>query len=247
MKYELDTIPVWDTYKADPECPLCELEQRAEQKYIDFFLGNSVMVPEIRVEVNATGFCPHHYTALMNARQNRHGLGLITHTHLLEQNQDLVGRFKKLQETGAERGHRGKKGSLEKQANSLMEKLTTLENSCMICTRINYTLSRYAFTILYLWKKDQEFAETYSGSRGFCIHHLSIIMRMAKEKLPEKHYRSWLTQTMTLEMERFSILEKELLWFTQKFDHQNDDKPWGTSLDALHRVIQKLTGKIQKQ
>ena len=39
-------------------------------------------------------------------------------------------------------------------------------------------------------------------------------------------------------------LEGEVQWYTQKFDYQNDGKPWGTSKDALQRVLQKLSGLV---
>jgi hypothetical protein len=32
MKYELETIPVWDAYQSDSECPLCLLMKKAEEE-----------------------------------------------------------------------------------------------------------------------------------------------------------------------------------------------------------------------
>ena len=37
-------------------------------------------------------------------------------------------------------------------------------------------------------------------------------------------------------------IEKELDWFTLKFDYRNTDKPWGNSRDAVERSINKLMG-----
>ena len=42
MKYHLDTIPVWDAYHEEGECPLCILEDKSEKSYVDSFLGGSV-------------------------------------------------------------------------------------------------------------------------------------------------------------------------------------------------------------
>ena len=83
MKYELETIPVWDAYRADSECPLCLLLRRAEAEFVRFYVGHSVMVPEMRVQVNDAGFCRAHFPMLL-AGGNRLGLALITHTHLGE-------------------------------------------------------------------------------------------------------------------------------------------------------------------
>ena len=64
MKYHIDTIPVWDAYKAADECSLCVLEYQSERAYIDFFLSGSVMEPDTRIEVNKFGFCPSHIKLL---------------------------------------------------------------------------------------------------------------------------------------------------------------------------------------
>ena len=60
MKYHIDTIPVWDAYKADCECPMCLIRRKCELDFIDSFLGGSVMEPDTRIEVNAKGFCQEH-------------------------------------------------------------------------------------------------------------------------------------------------------------------------------------------
>ena len=70
MKYHLDTIPVWDAYHEESECPFCILKDNSEKAYVDSFLGGSVMEPDTRIEVNDTGFCPHHNELLYQA-QNR--------------------------------------------------------------------------------------------------------------------------------------------------------------------------------
>lgn len=64
MKYRLETIPVWDACTAPSECPLCVLARPAGQDYPVFFLGGSVMEPEIRLPVNRTGFCPRRLARL---------------------------------------------------------------------------------------------------------------------------------------------------------------------------------------
>jgi hypothetical protein len=238
MKYKIETIPVWDAFGAESECPFCLLEKEAEERYLGFFLGNSVMVPEMRIEVNSTGFCRTHYPMLFATRKNRHSLGLLTHTRLSES----VGREKKLLWSllGITGKNRGKKALAE--AAAFLHKET---EQCMICSRMEETLKRYIFTALYLWKKDEEgFRNTYAASKGFCRHHLASLLGMAGEALPAALLREWLEATIAVENESRRRLESELLWYTQKFDYQNSEKPWGSSKDALERAIQKLTGKI---
>jgi len=235
MKYELETIPIWDTYELNSECPLCILEEKAEERYIEFFLGNSVMVPEMRVEVNKTGFCPAHNKKLFESEKNRHGLGLVSHTHLKELMAKIEKKAKPLQ-----------KGPVAKQVNAYLDELESWEQKCMICDRLDYTMKRYAFTIVYLWNKKDDFNRKFGESRGFCLHHLPVVFRMASDMLRGRKYEAFVEQTVSLQHSSLDRLEGELLWYTQKFDYQNDGKPWGTSKDALQRVIQKLSGLMMR-
>ena len=39
----LDTIPIWDAYKLNTECPICALEEACDQQFIDVALGGAMM------------------------------------------------------------------------------------------------------------------------------------------------------------------------------------------------------------
>jgi hypothetical protein len=239
-KYELETIPIWDAYDQGSECPLCLLEEQAEQRYVEFYLGNSVMVPEMRVEVNKAGFCRDHFGKLWNTAQNRHPLSLITHTHL----KDLISHLSAHLEHLAGRGVSLKKlsGRIEALTNHLDRRLSR----CLICEKLEYTLERYVFTIVYLWKTKEEFRTAFRESRGVCLHHLPLLIAMASEELHGRSLEEFFVELVELEEKSLERIEGELLWYTQKFDYQNNEKPWGTSKDALHRALQKITGKVYR-
>jgi hypothetical protein len=228
MKYELETIPVWDAYKAETECPLCFLEQKIEKNNIQFFLGGSVMEPDIRGKVNDLGFCQVHFHKLFEAG-NKLGLALMAHTHLLS----LIKTMK-----------RPEKYSHPKTRHEYCLFLKSKKNDCVLCQKLEKTLKRYTFTIVYLWKKDEEFKKTFNTSKGFCLPHFADCSEMADEVLSPKKRERFIGDLYSLQKEHLLRLEEEILWFTQKFDYKNKDKPWKTSKDALQRTIQKLTGKI---
>ena len=245
MKYKLETIPVWDAFKEDTECPICFLSEKAEERYLKFYLGSSVMNPETRVEVNKTGFCPHHYSGLLQIRSN-HALGLMTHTHL-EKRMEFLKKYLSSIKTEASKIS-GKSIALKSKKlgsaiKSLEKHLIEHEESCMICTRIAYTIQRYTFTIIHLWKTDGEFRDFFQKSNGFCFHHLPEVLKMAEEVLSPGKLGEFIEELIPIMEKNNERLEKEILWFTQKFDSQNFEKPWGTSEDAHYRTIQKLTGR----
>jgi len=247
MKYHIDTIPVWDALRQEGECLLCNLESTAEKSYVESFLGASVMEPDIRLEVNEKGFCPHHFTMLYSS-QNMLGLALMAHTYLQEMEKKFEQISKRLLNDISKSYSAPKPLLFSKgKANCIAEFTQTInqQNSdCVICDRMKNTLNRYAYTALHLWNTDAEFKAILMSSRGFCLPHLSNTIEIAKETLSHKKLEQWIKDIMPLTVNSLNLLEEELYWFTQKFDYRNQDKPWGNSKDALPRVLQKLTGRF---
>lgn len=234
MKYELETIPIWDAYKTNPLCPLCVLEKKAEGSYVKFFLGSSVMNPETRIQVNDTGFCKKHLTMLHDSGENRHGLGLLAKTHLHE----LLNQIKIKIPGSLLNGNKAKKNDIRTFCTYLKKK----ENSCMICDRLAQTLKRYTFTIVYLWQKDREFASAFKKSRGVCLHHAVPLMEMAEEALSPKESAQFTAILWESVLRELEALEDEVYQYTQHYDYRFTDKPWGKEKDALQRAIQILSG-----
>ena len=227
MKYHIDTIPVWDAYKAEGECPLCDLEAQNEQMYVESFLGASVMEPAVRIEVNEKGFCGPHF-AMMFSQKNRLGLALMTHTHLQESMKSLGGVQPQ------------KKGLFAKK-NSTPD--ANVGDTCILCERLRTTMDRYLFTVLHLWKTDSAFKAALEGGKGHCLPHYHKLAQMAAQELPAGQGAEFIAMLDRVQEENMARIEKELEWFTLKFDYRNADAPWGNSRDAVERAINKLEGK----
>ncbi|HZJ83537.1 MAG TPA: DUF6062 family protein [Clostridia bacterium] len=252
MKYHIDTIPIWDAYQQQEGCSLCALEYKSENEYIDFYLSGSVMEPSTRIEVNEVGFCPNHFK-LLYKEKNRLGLALISHTHLRE----TIKKLEKL--TNPLIGHE-ENGLVEKLSGlfpkkmsgkdteliSLINYLDEQHDSCMVCHRIQSLLERYAYTILHMWQKEEAFEEVLRDSGGFCLNHLSLILRIASETLSSKVFDNWVNYIIPIQLDSLKELDEDLLWFTKKFDYRNQDKPWGNSRDALPRTLEKLSGSYME-
>ena len=232
MKYQLETIPVWDAYRAGTECPLCLLQRKVEEGYVRFFLGNSVMVPEMRVQVNDTGFCPPHYTMLLGGG-NRLGLALITHTHIGELRKKM-GRYLA---TGVRTG-----SALKKDIAALGEQLSTHLDRCMICDRLEERFKRYAFTVVYLWQHEEEFRQTFTESMGFCLDHIRGFLAMAVEILNPAQLQDLVADVIGIQERAWDRLEHELLAFTGKFDYQAEGRASASTKESVADAIQKLTG-----
>ncbi|NLO81750.1 MAG: hypothetical protein GX094_01590 [Clostridiales bacterium] len=248
MKYHIDTIPVWDAYHQESECPLCILHSNLEKNYVESFLGASVMEPDTRIEVNRSGFCPQHFKLLYDA-QNRLGLALLTHTHLKELINKFESHCKKVLKAAGQNKTSvigsifGRNKDFDAALIELQNWITKQHSRCLICDRISNTMNRYAYTILYLYDTDADFKKTFDSSKGFCLDHLALTIKIARETLSAKKQALWLSAVIPLQLKSFNNLEHELSQFINKFDYRQQDKPLGSARDSLPRTLQKLTGK----
>jgi hypothetical protein len=221
MKEKIYTIPVNEVFATDCECPLCLLEQRIENESIEYILGPSLMEPDSRIESNIKGFCHSHFDLLFGSRINMQGLGLITETHLAEQ----IKMLKK-----------------SKDAENLNNNLKKLEKSCMICDKINFTMSRYIDVIFYLWLNEPDFRDAFNNGKGFCLKHFRTLIKGTKKYLKPKIAKEFMKNLVPIQIENMERIEKEIAWFNKKSDYRFADEPWGNSKDSVARSIQKITG-----
>jgi len=246
MRYHIDTIPVWDAWKEQTECPLCVLRRRMEMKDVELFLGGSVMEPDTRIRVNEKGFCARHHV-LLYAQQNRLGHALMTHTHLQEtaaRAEKILARAKAAE--GAQgtslmarfRGRAAEKNPLAEAADAL----DALTGQCILCDTIQESMNRYLYTTLHLFTHDAAFRKAFEESRGVCLKDAACLLRMAAEKLGSRERAEFAAALEKGMRENLRRVEEELEWFTLKFDYRNADKPWNNSRDALERAVTKLRG-----
>jgi hypothetical protein len=81
MREQIYTIPIGEAYERADGCPICALRRKLEQETLQYTLGGAMMEPDVRVAMNAAGFCPEHQRALMGMG-NRLSLALILESRL---------------------------------------------------------------------------------------------------------------------------------------------------------------------
>jgi len=254
MKEKIYTIPVTEAFGQDCECPVCLLEKKLEDDNTDYYLGAALMEPDCRIETNKKGFCRRHFEMLYNRQENRLGLGLVTDTHIREH----LSKFEELCKAandaakrtkapnplfGALLGKFSSKGqSGNEPAARLVEMLTSMESSCTICDKLERTMDRYMDVIMYLWSREADFRQLFASKKGFCMVHLKQLAEASIKYLNPHERAQFISLLLQQQVENLERVEKELDWFTKKFDYRNNDAPWGNSKDALPRSIQKLKG-----
>ncbi len=240
MQYHLDTIPVWEAMEADGSCPLCALREKCERQETERSLGGSVMEPDVRVQVNDRGFCLRHHQQLF-LMQNRLGHALLTDSHAKEQ----LKKLEKLND-GFARKPASKRGLFGggRDLEPLAAGLEALASGCVICDAVERHMARYRYTLLHLWKSDAAFREKWEASEGVCVPHAAELVRQAQKQLSAARGQAFAASVTALLSRSLAGDEKDLEWFTLKFDYRNHDKPWGNSKNALERTISRLRGRL---
>jgi len=261
MKEQIYTIPVTDAFREDCECPICVLEKKLEDQYIEYFLGPSLMEPDHRIETNDKGFCRKHFELLYNRQENRLGLALIVDTHLQQQNNNLKKLLGKKISTRSDKGTvdantepassfiknisfklKSKKANDDNFPEAIIEHLKNLEKQCAICEKMDYTMGRYLDVIFHLWSKDRDFRDLFNNKKGFCLVHFRQLLEGAVKYLNSNDRQIFVEDLLKMQLDNMERVQHEVNWFTEKFDYRNKDAPWGNSKDALPRSIQKISG-----
>ena len=110
-----------------------------------------------------------------------------------------------------------------------------------MCDLLHKGRDRYAFTILYLWRKDPDFPGVLTSSRGFCVPILDMLAA-AEVLLRGDRLQQWLDMVVPLMSASLTRLEKELFGFTQLFHDSNRGLGNEEERTALARTLQKLAG-----
>lgn len=238
MQYHLETIPVWEAMEQESSCPLCALYQKCEADEIDRSLGGSVMEPDARIRVNERGMCPKHHQQLF-AMQNRLGHALLVDSHTKEVLKKLDALESKIPSSNEKRSLLGRKCDLS----PLLEGLSALSTQCVVCEDIEAHMQRYLYTFIHLWKTDSAFRSKWKESKALCIPHAVELLRYAQKHLAASQQHIFATELLALLKTNLAQDEKDLEWFTLKFDYRNQSKPWGNSRNALERTINRLRGQ----
>jgi hypothetical protein len=218
MNYKIHTTPVWDAFKEDSECPLCDIENGLSAREVSMYLNEAVMEPSYRVNVNKKGFCQKHFRDLQSG-DNICGLGLQCLTRLETLKASLV------------------RPASAKDASREASRVEKQISGCVICDAVNENMSRYYETIAAMFLHEPEFERLLRSSKGFCFSHYAALLAYAKHA-----GRKAASFSDVLYNKQFSALSRLLTGledFTDMFDSQKPKKS-GVPKDAVEKAIKKM-------
>ena len=242
MKEKIYMIPVNDAYRSTAACPLCSLAKNIEQNSLDYYLGPSLMEPDVRISTNTTGFCGEHLEKLYQREINRLGLGLMLHTHLQDLWKDVGEDLSKAAPAPGS-FFKGRDKDYKKNLEALADKMERRADACIICQKKDDTMRRYVDVLLWMFFEDRDFRAVFMTKKSHCLHHTAVLLRGAATYLSQNQAAEFVAALATLQEEGTQKLISDVEWFTLKFDYKNKDKPWGDSKTAIPRTIDFLSGE----
>ncbi len=236
MKETIYTIPLSESLEQESECPFCYLENKLEQEQIDYCLGPAMMEPDHRILSNAKGYCRRHMGQLADAKSAL-PLALVLDTRMDEVINRLECAYKK-DKTGKKTGLFSKR---EPAADGILRAVQELTDSCLVCEKIEQTMSKFFYTFWYLYSKEPDFRKKVLSGKGFCLHHLKELLR-SSEKHAGRQREEFLNELIDLELENLKRNKNDVAGFIKQFDYRSDKENWNGPKNA-HLIC---AGKLSK-
>ena len=226
------TIPInlaFEAGAADKNCgcPMCSLYRTLEENQLDTILGGAMMEPDVRIKTNEEGFCKTHYDMLLGMK-NRLSMALTLESHLIELQNDL--------------SPSGLSGLFAKP----VARVARLEESCYVCSRVDYHFARMTEVVISLWKSDPDFPEKFSNQPYFCLPHYRLLADTAKKMLSKRDAADFEKEISRIVNAYLEELSADVSWFCKKFDYRYENEPWGNAKDAIERAVVFLRSDLHR-
>lgn len=232
MAETIFTIPVNEAFDAAPyhtpaECPFCLMKKALNNNEVERILGAAMMEPDVRIETNKLGFCQNHLNE-MASKDKKLPFALILESHIAEKKKEIFGGSKLFDSSGSKQE----------------KKLTSLRESCYVCSRIEDSFEKMISNMLWLWDTDDEFKKKFSNQKYFCLPHYEMILKAGRNELNKKKFPEFYKQAEEIEKKYIEELGNDVSWFCKKFDYRYDSEPWYNAKDSVSRSVTFLSGGI---
>lgn len=238
MVESIYTIPLTEALDQNCACPFCYLEDKLEAEQIEYALGAAMMEPDFRMLSNEKGYCRNHI-GMMAKAQKALPLALILDTRCDEiiKNIKEAGDFSK------------KSGLLKKKKSShetLRDVVNSIANTCLVCERINKTMTKFINTFWYLYAKEPEFKKRFLEGRGVCIRHFAKLLS-GLDNVSATKRECFLKELYELEIKVLEHEKEEVHGFTKQFDYRSNKSEWKVSKDAHLSCAERLSGSFKRE
>ena len=218
-------------------CPICRLEQKSVERYLDNQFYENVNSPKWRDRLRASlGFCREHAWLGVDQRLGD-ALGYsIIYRDII--NSILTQWNDEGSLTPAGRGRKSLRRQIPESVRNMIERMRkalTPHKRCPVCEYRDET-TRTLLSVLMEELKTPEMTNALQASEGLCLPHLRQGLEQVKDL-------SVCETLLTIHREKLESLRAELAEFIRKNDYQLIKEGFGKEGDAWLRAIGIVAGR----
>ena len=180
----------------------------------------------MRIATNKVGFCERHYDKMLSTR-GRLQLSLMLQTHIDEINNGIFD--KKLFNSTAKKG----------------EKAAKISETCFICDKIEFGLTRMIETIYRTYENEEDFRKLFNSQPQFCLPHFErLVANFDKRKM--RNYGGEFMKNLTRITADYSKnLYDSISEYCTVYDYRNsgDKKMSENAMNSVENTVNFLTGR----
>jgi len=225
MRDDICTIPVSEVFEVNDGCPLCRMRDTVEERIINYIMGDAMMEPDVRIETNRVGFCEHHYNEMLSHR-GRLQLALMLQTHVDEINNNI---FKKSIFTSS-----GKRG----------EKAAKISDTCFICNKMEFGISRMIDTIYRCYENERDFRELFNSQEMFCLPHYERLINGIDKRNMKRYGGEFANNLTRITGEYSKRLYESISEYCTMYDYRaKKEEASAECKDSVERTVAFLNGR----
>lgn len=229
MRDDICTIPVSEVFEEQDGCPICRMYAIAEKRILDYIMGDAMMEPDVRIETNRVGFCEKHYDKMLSHR-GRLQLSLMLQTHLDEISKGIFGK------------------KLFSSPTKKAEKAEKISDTCFICNKIEFGMSRMIDTIYRTYEQERDFRDLFNSQPQFCLPHFERLIS-GLEKRNMRNYKKEFADNLThITGDYIKKIYGDVSEYCKVYDYRSasEKKPTEDQLNSVENAINFLTGRTEE-
>lgn len=240
----LDKLPMLDALAAGRGCIFCQLEADDEKRVIEDYLRESVMDPEHRAEIEATGLCNGHVHLLLEGGDIL-GSAITINALLGAEMRAGLGADGQATSSGGGGVQRASWRVGRRRLGLPASSRREADHDCVFCRALEARARRRTDTFMRLYGESDDFRTRFSSSRALCVPHgrqLAAAAVSARALRPELRPALFADVNVILKVTAAELAAK-LDWFIQKHDYRYQDSSWNGSENAPRETALFLLGR----
>ena len=229
MRDDICTIPVSEVFEENDGCPICRMRDTVEERIISYILGDAMMEPDVRIETNRVGFCEKHYDKMLNYRA-RLQLALVLQTHIDEIKKGVF--TKNIFTSASKRG----------------EKAAKVSDTCFICDKIEYGVSRMIDTIYRCYENERDFRELFNNQKMFCLPHFERLISGGDKKKMHRYHKEFADNLTRITGEYAENIYDNISKYCAIYDYRADKENMKDReiMSSVETAVDFLAGRKSK-